>query len=148
MKTKSIFKPLLFAVLSVATVFISCKKEPEVTPVIEFENVNALRQTVKADQVKAPQVIKFTTTGAWTSAVHWAPGFRTKHDPDWVRITPDGGSSAKEYSVTVEFDINTTGADRSAIILLYAGGSPVSITVTQEGTTAKGTVPKSSSTIF
>lgn len=141
MTTKNIFKPILFAVLSVATVFISCKKEPEVTPAIKFESVNALRQTVFADQVQAPQVIKFTTTGAWTSTVDWAPGSRNRNTPDWVIITPDRGSSEGEYTVTVLFGVNATGADRSAIIMLSLENSMVSITVTQKGTTATGTVP-------
>jgi len=138
----SIFKTILFAVLSVAAVFTSCKKEPEVTPSIKFENVNALRQTVFADQTQAPLDIQFTTLGKWSSAVYAAPGSRTRKTPDWVVITPTEGKTAGDYTAKLLFGVNATGADRSAIIMLSLDTTMVSITVTQKGTTEKGAVPK------
>lgn len=142
MKTKNIFTTVLLAILGIATLFTSCNKNPETNPAIRFENVNTLRQTVFADEVKAPQVIKFTTTEAWTSSISILPNSQLKGDePDWILMTPRQGSTAGDYSVNIVLGVNASGVDRTAVIMLTVGKSLVSITITQKGTTATGTVP-------
>jgi hypothetical protein len=142
MKTKSIFTIVLFAVLGIAALFTSCNKEPENNPSIRFDNVNTLRQTVFADEIIAPQVIQFTTTAAWTSSISTMTNSQLKGgEPDWVIITPNKGNAAGNYTVSIILGVNATGEDRSAVIMLTVGSSLVSITITQKGTTATGTIP-------
>ncbi len=135
------FTTLLLALLGAIAMFTSCNKEPEAKPAIRFENVSTLRQTVFADQIQAPQVIKFTTTEAWTSSISTIPTSQLRDgEPDWILMTPQAGN-AGEHSVTIRLGVNASGADRSAVIMLTVGNSIVSITITQRGTTATGTIP-------
>jgi hypothetical protein len=142
MKTKNIFTALLLAVLSIATLFTSCNKESETNPVIRFENLKTLRQTIFADEIIVPQVIKFTTTEAWTSSISVLPNSQLKGDePDWILMSPRQGSAAGDYSLTIALGVNATGVDRTAVIMLTVEKSLTSITITQKGTTATGSVP-------
>ncbi|MDR2963086.1 MAG: hypothetical protein LBU90_05590 [Bacteroidales bacterium] len=141
MKTKTIAIHALCATCAVFLAFTQCTKEPKVEPNITFENVNTLRPTVYADQNQASQVIQFTTTGAWTSTVNPAAGSRESGTPNWVLISPSSGNTAGNYTVTVYFGTNATGADRRAVIMLDIDGSLVSITPTQKATTQSGEIP-------
>lgn len=108
------------------------------TPYIEVENPENLTQTIYADTTQGNGVT-FTTSGAWTSNVR---GTISTVLPDWISITPSSGSAAGKYNVTPALKVNTTGADRTAVITISCQGKTFDITVVQKGTDINGHVPQ------
>jgi hypothetical protein len=132
-------KLLSFALPGVLTLVMmnSCKENDE-TPKLTVTG-GSIHQTVYADDEKGAGSVSFKTGGAWTSAI--TEGISTRAIATWVAITPSSGSSAGNYTISVTFDTNYTGADRTATITITSGGENIKITVAQKGTTASGEKP-------
>ncbi len=108
------------------------KLAPETKPV----------QQVYADEQQGPAPIKFTATGPWTATVAAVP---TKaeggSEVDWLKLSAYKGG-AGEVSLTMELQPNLTGQDRKAEIRIACGGTVITITVEQKGTTESGEKPE------
>ncbi len=108
------------------------KLAPETKPV----------QQVYADEQQGPAPIKFTATGPWTATVVAVP---TKaeggSEVDWLKLSAYKGG-AGEVSLTMELQPNLTGQDRKAEIRIACGGTIITITVEQKGTTESGEKPE------
>ncbi len=102
--------------------------------------------TIFADETSGTpsEGISFTTTGPWRATV-----VQTRADafdsgevtPSWVIVSPDHGDAAGDYTISISLGVNTSGQDRKATITLECGGTKITITVEQKGTTEDGKVP-------
>ena len=102
--------------------------------------------TIFADETSGTpsEGISFTTTGPWRVTV-----VQTRADafdsgevtPSWVTVSPDHGDAAGDYTISISLGVNTSGQDRKAIITIECGGTKITITVEQKGTTEDGKVP-------
>lgn len=104
---------------------------------IKVSDTRQLEQTAWADQKQATQGVSFTTEAAWSSAITETTRTQT---PDWISITPDHGTAAGKYTIRIELGKNTTGEDRSAVIVIDCSGSKITITVTQSARKEDGTI--------
>ena len=52
----------------------------------------------------------------------------------WVSITPDHGDEAGTYTITINLEVNDTGEDRKANIIISCGGQTITISITQVAT--------------
>ncbi|MDR1866205.1 MAG: RagB/SusD family nutrient uptake outer membrane protein [Bacteroidales bacterium] len=120
-----------------ATFFSSCgEKDETVAPIVVQDNAS-LTQTVFADDTQGAGSVSFVTAGAWSSSI--AETATTKAATvDWISISPNSGDRAGSYTVTVILTVNTTGADRTAVITIACEGTEVKIAVTQKKTKADG----------
>jgi len=142
---------LLLTVGLAITVFNSCKEKDDdgKTPAIQVKNQNDLTQTVYADAGKGNDIL-ITTTGAWSSEIKTqdTPAAsllrQLRSTPTWITISPDHGDKASDYTITVSLTTNTTGADRTAVIVIQCNENEITITVTQKSVTADGNVPGNS----
>ena len=102
--------------------------------------------TIFADETSGTpsEGISFTTTGPWRATV-----VQTRADafdsgevtPSWVTVSPDHGDAAGDYTISISLGVNTSGRDRKATITIECGGTKITITVEQKGTTEDGKVP-------
>lgn len=98
--------------------------------------------TIFADETSAApsEGISFTTTGPWRATVA-----ETRADvsggSSWVTVSPDHGDAADDYTITITLGVNTTGKDRRATVTIECGGTKITITVEQKGTTEEGEIP-------
>ena len=58
-----------------------------------------------------------------------------------MTVSPDHGDAAGDYTISISLGVNTSGQDRKAIITIECGGTRITITVEQKGTTEDGKVP-------
>ena len=144
---------IMLFVAGMATVaFNSCSKESEgkdderKIPAIQVKNQNDLTQTFYADAGRS-RGISITTTGAWTSAIKTPATSSSRRSraleapPGWITISPDRGDKAGDYTIFISLEINTTGVDRTALIIISSGGASITITVKQKGVTVNGDIP-------
>lgn len=136
------FKFLLF-LLPIVVLLSGCDTdEPENTPTIIVPDREQLTQTVYADDNTGKSKVTFTTNSAWTSRITEAvKGKAAETAIDWVSITPSSGDQAGDYTIGISLTTNLTGEKRSAAIVIQCNGQTVTITVTQEATTASGEIP-------
>ena len=98
--------------------------------------------TIVADETSGTpsEGISFTTTGPWRATVA-----ETRADvsegSSWVTVSPDHGDAAGDYTITITLGVNTTGKNRRATVMIECGGTKITITVEQKGTTEEGEVP-------
>ena len=143
MTTKTITKICLLAALGLASaVFTSCKKDHKVKPSITVSNTEALTQSVFANETQTPQSVTFTTDGAWTSSITSSPSAALKETLTWISISPNSGSKAGDYTITITLETNTSGENRTAYIIISTATTDITITITQKSVTEEGTVPK------
>ena len=101
--------------------------------------------TIFADETSGTpsEGISFTTTGPWRATVG-----ETRADvsggSSWVTVSPDHGDAAGDYTITITLGVNTTGKDRRATVMIECGGTKITITVEQKGTTEEGEIPDDS----
>ena len=96
---------------------------------IRVPDTRQLEQTVSADDTQSARGVTFTTEGAWTSTIA-----ETRAEaPAWISISPDRGDAAGSYTLKITLEPNTSGASRTATIVITCGTSKIEITVTQEG---------------
>lgn len=101
--------------------------------------------TIFADETSGTpsEGISFTTTGPWRATVA-----ETRADvsggSSWVTVSPDHGDAAGDYTITITLGVNTTGKDRRATVMIECGGTKITITVEQKGTTEEGEIPDDS----
>ena len=96
---------------------------------IKVPDTRQLEQTVSADDTQSARGVTFTTEGAWTSTIA-----ETRAEaPVWISISPDRGDAAGSYTLKITLEPNTSGASRTATIVITCGTSKIEITVTQEG---------------
>lgn len=58
-----------------------------------------------------------------------------------MTVSPDHGDAAGDYTITITLGVNTTGKNRRATVMIECGGTKITITVEQKGTTEEGEVP-------
>ena len=93
--------------------------------------------TLYADQTSAADGdISFTTTGPWRATIA-----ETRSEVDWITLSSDHGDAAGDYTIRITLGVNTSGADRKAIITIECGATKITITVEQKATTAEGEIP-------
>ena len=98
--------------------------------------------TIFADETSGTpsEGISFTTTGPWRATVA-----ETRADvsggSSWVTVSPNHGDAAGDYTITITLEVNTTGKDRRATVMIECGGTKITITVEQKGTTEEGEIP-------
>ncbi len=99
-------------------------------------------QQVYADDKQAPAPIKFTATAPWTATV---AEVQTKAEAgsevDWLKLSAYKGNPG-DISLTMTLSPNYTGTDRKAEIRIACGGTIITVTVEQKGTTESGKVPE------
>lgn len=125
---------IMFAVCALT----SCDKEKDEPKNIEVTG-GSIKQELFADNTQGKEGVKFTTTGAWTSTV--TPTTKAEAST-WVSIDPASGDKAGEYAINIKLEANYTGADRKAEIKINCGGTTITITVEQKGTTKDGEIPE------
>lgn len=134
-------KRILFLLLLMAG-FVACEDKDEDGKFddITLEEGVAQNMTFFADE-RADTVsgaVRFTAKGAWKASV--LPATKAE-DTGWVTVFPDHGDVAGDYTVQIKLEVNTTGADRKAVISISCGSTVITITVEQKGTTESGEVP-------
>ncbi len=133
-------KHFYFLSLILLCAFVGCSDDDSQAS-IEIGDGQQTVQTVYADDEVGTSAIKFKTTAAWTSGVYASGTKASSSTPDWVRITPESGNAAGEYSMSISFDVNTTGKKRSATIAIKCNGEESYIKVAQDGITKDGLIP-------
>ncbi len=99
-------------------------------------------QQVYADNQQAPAPIKFTATAPWTATVaEIATKAEAGSEVDWLTLSAYKGDPG-DISLTMTLSPNYTGAARKAEIRIACGGTIITITVEQKGTTEQGEVPE------
>jgi hypothetical protein len=127
MKTAKFFMAFIAAAL-----LASCSDDKDYSGdfgQIKVPDTRQLEQTVSADDTQSARGVTFTTEGAWTSTIA-----ETRAEaPAWISISPDRGDAAGSYTLKITLEPNTSGASRTATIVITCGTSKIEITVTQEG---------------
>ncbi len=98
-------------------------------------------QQVYADDEQAPAPIKFTATAPWTATVAEVATKAEAGRVDWLTLSAYSGG-AGNVSLTMTLSPNYTGQDRKAEIRIACGGTIITITVEQKGTTESGEKPE------
>lgn len=134
------------AILSLmgAIAFIACSDDNggEEGKDIQLAPGTSKDYTIFADETSGTpsEGISFTTTGPWRATVA-----ETRADvsegSSWVTVSPDHGDAAGDYTITIALEVNTTGKDRRATVMIECGGTKITITVEQKGTTEEGEIP-------
>ena len=101
---------------------------------IQVNNAESLTQTVYADETTGASSVTFTTTGAWNADI-------PAEAAAWLSINQKSGDKAGEYSIVITLATNTTGADRTGVIVILCDGKEIMITITQTALTADGKTP-------
>lgn len=137
------------AILSLmgAIAFIACSDDNggEEGKDIQLAPGTSKDYTIFADETSGTpsEGISFTTTGPWRATVA-----ETRADvsegSSWVTVSPDHGDAAGDYTITIALEVNTTGKDRRATVMIECGGTKITITVEQKGTTEEGEIPDDS----
>ncbi|BBL03871.1 hypothetical protein A5CBH24_11840 [Alistipes communis] len=137
------------AILSLmgAIAFIACSNDNggEEGKDIQLAPGTSKDYTIFADETSGTpsEGISFTTTGPWRATVA-----ETRADvsggSSWVTVSPDHGDAAGDYTITITLGVNTTGKDRRATVMIECGGTKITITVEQKGTTEEGEIPDDS----
>lgn len=132
-------KKLLLFLLS-ALILVSCDNfgTSESEQDIRLDAGTLKEYTVYADEtsVNAGKGISFTTTGSWLSAVLEISDSANNLEaasPAWIKLSPDQGDEAGDYTVMVTLEENVSGKDRKAVITLLSGKTSLAITVEQKG---------------
>ena len=127
MKTAKFFMAFIAAAL-----LASCSDDKDYSGdfgQIKVPDTRQLEQTVSADDTQSARGVTFTTERAWTSTIA-----ETRAEaPAWISISPDRGDAAGSYTLKITLEPNTSGASRTATIVITCGTSKIEITVTQEG---------------
>lgn len=101
--------------------------------------------TIFADETSGTpsEGISFTTTGPWRASVAETRADASDNggSSSWVSVSPDHADAAGDYTLTTTLGVNTTGEDRRATVTIECGGTKITITVEQKGTTEDGKVP-------
>ncbi|MDR1756470.1 MAG: hypothetical protein LBR65_05875 [Culturomica sp.] len=125
------------------------------SPDIALSDPEDKEQPAYADE-EASKGFTFTAKSAWTATVEEITEEATNaraasSGVSWLRLKVNGeemySGAAGEIDIAIELDINYTGATRSATITITSGTDDILVTVTQQGTTEQGEVPKPSYSI-
>lgn len=100
-------------------------------------------QNVYADQQKGTSDVHFTTLGPWTSSISetQVKSNNRSSSPDWISISPDKGTLAGDYNISINLKPNYTGTKRSATIAINCNGGTVNINISQDAKTETGEIP-------
>ncbi|MDR0506871.1 MAG: BACON domain-containing protein, partial [Dysgonamonadaceae bacterium] len=141
-------KAIIAALALSAILFAACDSKENEQSAITVADNSALTQEVYADKTEAAGV-KITTTGAWTSYVSEkqtsakSPQMRAADSPAWISINPASGKEAGSYTIVITLTPNTTGEDRTAIIIITCEDTTITVTITQKATKEDGEIPTS-----
>ena len=97
--------------------------EPDTPTVSEIVLADKSQSTLEFDADASSQTVHFNTTQAWSAEVS---------SGDWCTVSPASGSVGNG-SITVSVSENMEEAERSATVVLKAGGASQTLRVTQNG---------------
>ncbi len=110
----------------VAVVTIQSDDPDEPVSTVE---VTAIPAPCSLTVTPANQTVQATPAGTVTFSVETACGWIASSDQTWCTVTPSGTGNS---SITAGYQVNTTGATRTATITVTsAGHAPVAVTVVQ-----------------
>lgn len=135
-------KKLLFTTLLAVCTLLSCTKGEDGDKEVVLTGGTSTTQTIFADQSgTAGEGIKFNASAPWTAAVN---AVANKADGgsnlSWLELSAYSGG-AGEHTLTMTLQKNLTGTDRKARIEIICGGTTITITIEQKGTTQGGEKP-------
>ncbi len=120
---------------------VSCSEnEPKVIPDFSNYDSSQLQQSFFAD--KTSSEFSFSANSAWTTEVTYANSAKSTTD-QWITLSAESGVSG-ENMITISANVNSTGTDRTASIVLQSlkSISPITITIEQLSTNANGDIPE------
>ena len=125
-----------FTILTAAVLFVGCEDffGDESESQLIIDPVAPIEQVVGSTSLSA-KGLTFATKGPWTSTIQ---DVFTKASSapiaEWIRITPDHGDAAGEYTIDIILEENTTGEDRKARIVITCGDDEITFIITQVAT--------------
>jgi hypothetical protein len=145
---KKQFSLLAVTLCAVATVFISCDgAETETDKQIELTDPSEQNQQAFADE-RSTGEFTFATKAAWSADVDYVSADSrlsigtsgtsgtSEQEVQWVRLLLDGqetyGGNAGTVTLDIEVDMNFSGNERSATIIVTSGDDTIYISVTQK----------------
>lgn len=124
--------------------FVACSNDDNPSEqTIIIDSNQQTDQHVYADKQKGTSDVRFTTSGAWTSSISETQVKSTNGSSmsDWISISPDRGTSAGDYTISINLKPNYTGAKRSATISINCNGGVININISQDAKTETGEIP-------
>ena len=127
-------------VLLTAMGLISCSEsEPKAIPNFSNYDSGKLQQLFFAD--KSSSEFLFSSKSSWTAEV-------TDENSDksttklWLTLSATSGESG-DNKIIINADVNTTGTDRTASVILHStkSSTPITITIEQKSTAENGDIP-------
>ena len=113
---------------------------------ISLSNKNDAKQSAFADDASTGQGFTFTAKDDWLASVKETGSKGSGGNAAWIKLTLNGvetnSGSAGTYTLVITIETNYTGERREATVEIVCGADRISVTVTQEGTTKGGEMPK------
>ena len=121
---------------------ISCSEnEPKVIHDFSNYDSNKLQQVFFAD--KSSSEFSFSSVSSWTAEVTIDDSAESTTEP-WLTLSATSGDSG-DNKIIISAEINTTGTDRTASVILQSAklNESITIIIEQKGTTENGEIPES-----
>lgn len=113
----------IFALFAFCGLLAGCNDTPDTPTPTSGMHIEDSQLTMTLSGDLASQKIMFSAYEAWTASV-------TDMEGNWCAIAPAGGNAGK-ITIDVQAGKNTTGAVRTATIVIKAGAATANISVTQ-----------------
>ena len=143
-------KKLIVTTVSIACLallFTTCKKNEDDkvdnndAGGLTISNTQETSQTAFADE-ETTGGFTFTAKSDWTANIKETKG----NSVSWLKLLYNGeekySGGAGTFKMEISIDENYTGQTRSASIEIVSGSDKITVTVTQNGTTQSGEIPK------
>ncbi|MDR1527842.1 MAG: RagB/SusD family nutrient uptake outer membrane protein [Dysgonamonadaceae bacterium] len=128
----------IIILLLTTVLFYACDRKEEISDSITVNDGQVLTQIIYADELQGQSAINFTTIGTWIASVS-EPAYPDKK-PTWISISPDNGSEAGNYTLSISVEPNLTRTERTAVITISCEQKSVEISVTQKATKRNGEI--------
>ena len=138
---------LSVSIACLALLFTTCKKNEDDkvdnndAGGLTISNTQETSQTAFADE-ETTGGFTFTAKSDWTANIKETKG----NSVSWLKLLYNGeekySGSAGTFKLEISIDENYTGQTRSASIEIVSGSDKITVTVTQNGTTESGEIPK------
>ena len=90
-----------------------------------------LEQVVSSNETNGNSTVRFSTTGPWSSSIEEVT--KANDVASWVSISPDRGSAAGDYEISISLLPNTTTETRKARIKIICDATVITINIEQKG---------------
>ncbi|WP_290539773.1 DUF4595 domain-containing protein [Alistipes sp.] len=129
----------IFAFLFAAAALAGCSDDSDGGKDIRLSPGTPKKYTIFADETSGTpsEGISFSTTGPWRATV----AETRAGSPSWVTVSPDHGDEAGNYTIELNIEVNTTGNNRKATIIIECGSTKIRITIEQRSKTEEGEIP-------